>query len=259
LDLSGSYKDDDGNQVTKIPKAKPVLQNASTSPDYDTDAIFEDYKIESPISKFDEESVLSESFDCMENNLGYERGYKFDEEFVLSESFDFMENNLGYERGYKFDEESVLSESFDFTENNLGYERGYLTELNDIETDILEATDIYSYDEHNTQFRSNARGALIPFAAYKDGSSNACVKIADSATVNSKQTCTFHVKECNLPAKHTNDDVNAVVTNHSVHEAYNHSVGPWPWTDQFSEGSKPIDNDIQHLNWEEFIEIFKIP
>lgn len=207
LDLSDSYNDDDGNQVTNIPKAKSVLQNASTSTDYDTDAIFEDYKIESPISKFDEESVLSETFDFMENDLGYVRGY--------------------------------------------------LTELNDVETDVLEATDTHSYEEDNTQLRSNASVALIESAAYKHGRSNACLNTADNLTVNSKQTCTFHMKGCNLPAKHTNDDENAVATHYSVQEACDHSVGLWPWADQFSEGCIPNDNDIQHLNLE-WSEIFKI-
>ncbi|PNF32283.1 hypothetical protein B7P43_G16943 [Cryptotermes secundus] len=203
----GSYKDDDRNQVTNIPKAKPVLQNASINIDYDTDAIFEEYKIESPISKFDEDSVLSEDFDFMENDLSYVRDY--------------------------------------------------LTELNDVETDVLEAPYIQSYEEDNTQFRSNASGALIAFAAYKHGPSNACLKTADNSTANRKQTCTFHMKGCNLPAKDTNDDENAVATDYSMQEACDPSVGLWPWADQFSEGCIPNDNDIQHLNWE-WSEIFKI-
>jgi hypothetical protein len=186
--LSDSHKEDDRNQVTNVPKEKPALQNASMSTVSDIDAVLEDYKIESPISEFDEDSPLSEIFD--------------------------------------------------FKENNLSYDKDYPIELNDVKIDI------HNYEEDDTQLRSNARGALIPFYAYEDGPYSAV------NSINSKQTCTFQMKECNLPAEHTSDNETAMVIHRSVQEACDHNTSPWPLTDQFLEGSKPNDDDIQPLNWE---------
>jgi hypothetical protein len=75
LDFAGSFEGDNRNHVTTGPNAESALENASNesmSTDYDINAILKEYKLNSPISNFDDSSVLSVDLDFPDNNPGHE-------------------------------------------------------------------------------------------------------------------------------------------------------------------------------------------
>jgi hypothetical protein len=127
------------------------------------------------------------------------------------------------------DEVPVLTENLGSTENNSSYEGDVFITSSEKETEIQKAAGVCNYGK-DTQFRANAREALLPFAAYVDGPSTACPNTADNSTIKWKQTCTCHAKGCNLPEEHASVDDKDVVIHYSVQDACDHSMDPWSWT-----------------------------
>jgi hypothetical protein len=187
-----------------------------------------------------------------------------------------------------FDDTPVLSVKFDSTLDNPSHEGDCFITSSSVKSDVQEADDICRYDKNNVQFGSDARGALISFAAYNDGPSSMCPKTMDNLILTSKQinfTChteefnlseryvnddrqaaithtrskqinfTCHTEEFNLSEKYVNDDGQAAITYHSVQETCDHSADPWPWTNLSSPYGKYDDDGIEVPNWKEFMHI----
>jgi hypothetical protein len=155
-----------------------------------------------------------------------------------------------------FDEVSIPFEYVDCTESNTSHDWNSCITSTDKETEVQKAADTCNYEKDNTQFRSDARGTLLAFAAYEDVSSTACQLTADNSTVTRKQTCTCNTKLCNLPEEHASVDENDVVIHHLVQEACDLSTDPWSWLDTFLERNKHDDGDI--LSLEEWIQMNQV-
>lgn len=171
---------------------------------------------------------------ALEDTTSYSIGTDYDTDAILNE--------------YKivppisnFDDTCVLSVNLHSIEKNSSHERGHFSISTDVETEVHKVDDICNYDKDDVQFRSDASGALIPFAA-----SSMYPKTTDNLTVTGKQiNFTCHTTGYNLSEKHVNDDGKAVITHHSLQETRDHSVDAWPWTDLFPPGNKSDDNDMQ--------------
>jgi hypothetical protein len=150
-----------------------------------------------------------------------------------------------------FDEVFIPFEDVDYTENNSSYDGDYFITSTDKETEVQKAADTCNYEKDSTQFRSCARGTLLPLAAYEDGPSTASQITTDSSTIKRKQTSTCNTKVCNLPEERTSVDENDMIIHHLVQETCDVSVDPWSWLDPFLERNKPDDGDI--LSLEEWI------
>jgi hypothetical protein len=148
---------------------------------------------------------------------------------------------------------SIPFEDVDYTENNSSYDEDFFITSTYKETEVQKAADRCNYEKDNTQFRSGARGTLLPLAAYEKRPSTECEITADSSTAKRKQTCTCNTKVYHLPEEHANVDENDVVIHHLVQEACDLSMDSWPWLDPFLERNKPDDGNI--LSWEEWTQI----
>jgi hypothetical protein len=146
-----------------------------------------------------------------------------------------------------FDEVSIPFEYVDCTENNSSYDCDSFISSTDKETEVQKAADTCNYEKDNTQFRSDARGTLLAFAACEDVSSTACQLTAYSSTVTRKEACTYNTNVCNLPEEHASVDESDVFIHHSMQDACDLSTDFLSWLDPFSERSKHDDGDILSL------------
>jgi hypothetical protein len=154
-----------------------------------------------------------------------------------------------------FDDTCPLSVNLHSTENNSSHERDCSIISTDVKTEVQRTDDIFNRDKDYVRFGADAGGALISFAAYKDGSSSMCPKTTDKLTLRStKNNSACHTMGCNSSEKCV-DDGKAVTTHFSAQETCGYSVDAWPWTDLCPPGNK-FNDDIQIPTWEECVYMF---
>jgi hypothetical protein len=139
-------------------------------------------------------------------------------------------------------------ESSGIISNIRSYELDCPVVWEDVRNDVQKVADINSCNEDSTQFISDVRGTLLPFAANEEGPCGMFPKTKQTEIFDSKELkCNFHTEGQNLPEEHVNEDcAKAMIICDELQEASAHSTVPLPWTAQFFEGSSAVPV----INWE---------
>lgn len=113
----------------------------------------------------------------------------------------------------------------DIIENVPSFEMDYSIIFEDGGTEIQKAADVNNCKKESAQFISDARGTLIPSAAYEDGP-YIFLKREENETFNSKELkFSWHTERQNLPEEHIiKDNAENMIVHYSLQEASNHMV-----------------------------------